>query len=118
VLPGVLEAINEARDAQLRVDRAARRSTGPGWFWTLVMTMLVVAVVIGAGWLVRPLLGPVSPLPAAVAPLVGTAQPPTPIVPYTRQLDAPAAAAPVPPAAAPAASPPPSQQAEEPVPQP
>jgi CheY-like chemotaxis protein len=123
VLPGVLEAINEARDAQLRVDRAARRSTGPGWFWTLVMTMVVVAVVIGAGWLVRPLLGPVSPLPAAVAPLVGTAQPPTPIVPYTRQLDAPAAiaptaAVPVPPAAAPAASPPPSQQAEEPVPQP
>jgi CheY-like chemotaxis protein len=117
VLPGVLAAITEARDAQLRVDRAARRATGPGWFWTLVMTILVVAAVIGVGWLVRPLLGPVSPLPAAVAPLVGTAQPPTPIVPYTRQLDAAAPA----PSAAPAPRPAlstsgatPSPQADEP----
>jgi CheY-like chemotaxis protein len=88
VLPGVLAAIAEARDTQLRIDRAARRATGPGWFWTLVMTILVVAVILGAGWLVRPLLGPVSPLPAEVAPLVGTAQPPTPVVPYTKELAA------------------------------
>jgi CheY-like chemotaxis protein len=88
VLPGVLAAIAEARDTQLRIDRSARRASGPGWFWTLVMTILVVAVILGAGWLVRPLLGPVSPLPAEVAPLVGTAQPPTPVVPYTKELDA------------------------------